>query len=44
MSFNRLGADLCSRAQQLVTSERQALADTYRSWGDRYATSLMYLD
>jgi len=39
-----LGADLCSRAQQLVTSERQALADTYRSWGDRYATSLMGLE
>jgi hypothetical protein len=42
--LDRLGTDLCSRAQQLVTLERQALTDTYRSWGDRYGTSLMRLE
>jgi type I restriction enzyme M protein len=42
--LDRLGADLCSRTQSLVTSQRQALAATYRAWGDRYATSLTRLE
>lgn len=42
--LRRLGTDLCSRTQTLVAAERQKLADTYRSWGDRYATSLIHLE
>ncbi|MGW4176172.1 N-6 DNA methylase [Streptomyces rubiginosohelvolus] len=39
-----LGADLCSRVEKLVVAERQGLVDVYRSWGDRYETSLMDLE
>lgn len=42
--FGRLVADLCARTQALVVSERQKLADVYRSWGERYATSLASLE
>ena len=42
--FGRLVADLCARTQALVVSERQKLADIYRSWGERYATSLASLE
>ena len=40
----RLGADLCAVTQALVAGERQKLADVYRSWGERYATSLASLE
>lgn len=39
-----LGDDLRSRLEKLVAVERQALVDIYRSWGDRYATSLLDLE
>lgn len=39
-----LGDDLRSRVEKLVATKRQALVDTYRSWGDRYATSLVDLE
>ncbi|WP_405012214.1 N-6 DNA methylase [Kitasatospora sp. NBC_01539] len=39
-----LGEDLRSRVEQLVAAERQGLVDLYRSWGDRYATSLVDLE
>lgn len=40
----RLGADLCVGTQAQVAGERQKLADIYRSWGERYATSLASLE
>ena len=39
-----LGDDLRSRVEKLVFSERQKLADTYRSLGERYAISLIDLE
>lgn len=39
-----LGADLCCRLEKLVVTERQGLINVYRSWGDRYETSLMDLE
>lgn len=39
-----LGADLRTVTQALVADERQKLADIYRSWGERYATSLASLE
>ncbi|MFB8414997.1 N-6 DNA methylase [Streptomyces albidoflavus] len=39
-----LGEDLRSRVEKLVAAERQALVDVYRSWGDRYETSLTDLE
>ena len=39
-----LGDDLRSRVEKLAAAERQALAHTFRSWGDRYATSLADLE
>ncbi|WP_261995007.1 type I restriction-modification system subunit M [Streptomyces sp. ME109] len=39
-----LGGDLQSRVERLVAAERQGLVDLYRTWGDRYATSLMDLE
>lgn len=39
-----LGEDLRSRVEKLVAAERQGLIDIYRSWGDRYETSLMDLE
>lgn len=42
--LNTLGDDLRSRVERVVFAERQALADTYRSWGERYATSLADLE
>lgn len=39
-----LGEDLRSRVEKLVVAERQGLVDVYRSWGDRYETSLMDLE
>ncbi|MFI2350976.1 N-6 DNA methylase [Streptomyces sp. NPDC019443] len=39
-----LGDDLRSRMERLVAAERQGLVDVYRSWGDRYATSLTDLE
>lgn len=39
-----LGEDLRSRVERLVATERQGLVDLYRSWGDRYATSLVDLE
>ena len=42
--FVRLGVDLCDRTRALVAGERQKLADVYRSWGERYATSLASLE
>lgn len=39
-----LGDDLRSRVERLVAAERQGLVDVYRSWGDRYATSLTDLE
>ncbi|MEU6952295.1 class I SAM-dependent DNA methyltransferase [Streptomyces sp. NPDC045714] len=39
-----LGADLYSRVEKLVVAERQGLINVYRSWGDRYETSLMDLE
>jgi len=42
--LHRLGADLSSHTQTLVAVERQKLVDIYRSWGDRYATSLTQLE
>ncbi|TXJ80633.1 SAM-dependent DNA methyltransferase [Streptomyces lavendulae] len=39
-----LGEDLRSRVGKLVAAERQELIDIYRSWGDRYETSLMDLE
>lgn len=41
--LNTLGDDLSSRIEKLVFAKRQALADTYRSWGERYATSFVDL-
>ncbi|MEV0470928.1 type I restriction-modification system subunit M [Streptomyces prunicolor] len=38
--LDTLGNDLCSRVEQLLVTERQRLIDTYRSWGERYATSM----
>lgn len=35
-----LGNDLCSRVEQLLVTERQRLIGAYRSWGERYATSM----
>ena len=42
--LDTLGDDLRSRVERLVFAKRQALADTYRSWGERYATSLIDLE
>ncbi|MFI5817128.1 N-6 DNA methylase [Streptomyces sp. NPDC051643] len=42
--LNVLGEDLRSRVEKLVATERQGLVDVYRSWGDRYETSLMDLE
>jgi type I restriction enzyme M protein len=42
--LDTLGDDLRARVEKLVFSERQELADTYRSWGERYATSLIDLE
>lgn len=42
--LSTLGEDFRSRVESLVSTERQALADTYRSWGERYATSLVDLE
>ena len=42
--LNTLGDDLRSRVQKLLFAEQQALIDTYRSWGERYATSLVALE
>ena len=42
--LDTLGDDLRSRVEKLVFLERQKLADTYRSWGERYATSLIDLE
>ncbi|MCX5161549.1 type I restriction-modification system subunit M [Streptomyces sp. NBC_00305] len=39
-----LGEDLRSRVEKLVVAERQGLVNVYRSWGDRYETSLMDLE
>ncbi|WBB58233.1 class I SAM-dependent DNA methyltransferase [Streptomyces sp. WMMC500] len=39
-----LGKDLRSRVEKLIVAERQELVDIYRSWGDRYETSLMDLE
>lgn len=39
-----LGQDLCARVERHVATERQGLVDLYRSWGDRYATSLADLE
>ncbi|WP_328920706.1 type I restriction-modification system subunit M [Streptomyces sp. NBC_00208] len=39
-----LGVDLRSRVEKLVVAERQGLVNVYRSWGDRYETSLMDLE
>ncbi|WP_327168493.1 class I SAM-dependent DNA methyltransferase [Streptomyces subrutilus] len=39
-----LGDDLRTRLERLVAAERQGLVDVYRSWGDRYATSLTDLE
>jgi type I restriction enzyme M protein len=38
-----LGEDLCKRTEALVSSERQRLAEIYRSWNERYGTSLLQL-
>ncbi|MFI0261890.1 hypothetical protein ACH4OW_22965 [Streptomyces sp. NPDC017056] len=38
--LDSLGGDLCSRVRQLLVAERQRLIDAFRSWGERYATSL----
>lgn len=43
-ALNILGNDLCARAETLVFEERQALVETFRSWGERYATSLADLE
>lgn len=42
--LSALGDDLQLRVEKLVAAERQALVDMYRSWGDRYATSLVELE
>jgi type I restriction enzyme M protein len=42
--FAALGDDLRSRTERLIFLERQELSDTYRSWGERYATSLVDLE
>jgi type I restriction enzyme M protein len=42
--LSALGEDLRSRVEILVSAERQALVDTFRSWGERYATSLVDLE
>lgn len=42
--LNTLGDDLRSHVEKLVFAEQQALTDTYRSWGERYATSLVDLE
>lgn len=42
--LDRLGVDLYARIETLVASERQKLVDIYRSWADRYATSLLLLE
>jgi type I restriction enzyme M protein len=42
--LNTFGDDLRSRVEKLVSAKRQALADTYRLWGERYATSLVDLE
>ncbi|MFF5086501.1 type I restriction-modification system subunit M [Streptomyces niveus] len=39
-----LGTDVLSRLDGLVTTQRQGLVDLYRSWGDRYETSLVDLE
>jgi hypothetical protein len=41
---DQIGDDLRARVEKLVFSERQEMADTYCSWGDRYATSLIDLE
>jgi type I restriction enzyme M protein len=42
--FATLEDDLRSRTERLIFWERQKLSDTYRSWGERYATSLVDLE
>ncbi|MFW6691624.1 N-6 DNA methylase [Streptomyces sp. MAR4 CNX-425] len=42
--FDALGRELRSRVEKLVAAERQTLVDIYRSWGDRYETSLTDLE
>ncbi|MET8969191.1 type I restriction-modification system subunit M [Streptomyces hydrogenans] len=39
-----LGDDLRTRLERLAAAERQGLVDIYRSWGDRYSTSLTDLE
>lgn len=39
-----LGDDLCSRVEKLVVAERQLMVDTFRSWGDKYAITLVDLE
>lgn len=42
--LHRLGDALRARVDALATAERQVLATTYQTWGERYATSLADLD
>ncbi|MFJ3081719.1 N-6 DNA methylase [Streptomyces halstedii] len=39
-----LGDDLCSRVERLAAAKRQGMVDVYRSWGDRYETSISDLE
>ena len=42
--LSALGDDLCSGVERLISTERQALVNTYYSWEERYATSLVDLE
>lgn len=42
--LSHLGTDLITRTRTLVVAERQKLVDIYRSWGERYGTSLLQLE
>ena len=42
--LDAIGADLVTRAQTLVVTERQKLVDIYLAWGERYGTSLLQLE
>lgn len=43
-ALDMLEEDLTARVKNLVALERQWLVDVYRSWGDRYETSLLDLE
>ncbi|MFD3464217.1 N-6 DNA methylase [Nocardia fluminea] len=43
-AFDEIGADLLTRAKNLVAKERNQLVETYRKWGEQYETSIEQLE